>query len=676
MMKSPHTIRTMCPMNCHPTLCGMIVEFEKGRPVRVRGDKENPDSRGYLCLRGRAALEVIDNPKRILHPMTRTNRKGPWHPIGWGEALDLMKTRMEDVGRESVGIWAGHGALSTNYGTRIGPQLMRRFANFYSCQHWNPTMICWGFGAFGLGLTGILETHTRTDMAEHANCIVLWGANITSQPTLARHLQRAKGRGARIFTVDVRHTEAAALSDEIYLLRPGTDAALALGLMHVIVAEGLYDADFTKNHCVGFRELADHLRDCTPAWASRATALPEERIIALARQYGTSRPAAIVIGGSSMYKGANGWQASRAVSCLPALTGNLGIPGGGFGPRHGSATHGQALGDITAEEKRIPSDYIPNQMSGILSALEQGRVRAMLLFGTNMLSSFADAETLARGFSNADFVVSYDLFMNDTARRFADLLLPAAYWLEQLGCKMTHSHLYLMEKGMAPPGEAKPLGWVLASLADRLNLEGFYPWDSEEGPIDEILNHPSTGHATVSSLRAQGGLAPLSISEVAYPDTRFHTPSGKVEFFSAQARELGLPALPFYEGLPTSPYPLIFRQGRTLTHFHSFYDHGRVLPTLARLDPEPLLWIAVADAADRGIDNGARIRIHNDRGSFQARAHVTRKIPAGTVWMRDGWEGLNRVTSGSAALPDDAQDIFPFAAGQSAFDAAVEVTPL
>src|SRR5213076_2584958 len=187
--------------------------------------------------------------------------------------------------------------------------------------------------------------------------------------------------------------------------------------------------------------------------------------------------------------------------------------------------------------------------------------------------------------------------------------------------------------------------------------------------------HPSTGHATIAALRAEGGIRALRISHVAHPDLVFPTPSGKIELVSQRARELGLPELPVYEAPPRSAYPLAFRQGRTLTQFHGFYDHGRALPTLAKADPEPYLWIAPADAAPRAIAAGAPIRIHNARGEFRARARVTEKIPRGTVWMRDGWEGLTRLTSGDAAIPDEAVDVFGFSAGQAAFDAMVDVAP-
>ena len=671
-----HTVRTMCPMNCHPTLCGMLVEVNNGRLVSVRGDKENPDSQGFLCVRGQASQEIIDNPRRLLYPLIRHRRTNEaWRQASWDEALDLIAARMQAVGREAVGIWTGHGVFSTNYGTRINSHLLRRFANFYGCQWWNPAMICWGLGAFGLGLTGVLETNTKEDMGQHAQLILLWGANLASQPNTARHVVAAKRRGAYVVTLDVRQTEASVQSDEVLLLRPGTDTALALALMHVVIEEERYHRDFVAQHTVGFEALAAQVRPYSPSWAAEVTGIASERIVTLARRYAATHPGMIVLGGSSMHKGTNSWHAGRAIACLPALTGNLGIAGGGFGPRHGSASHGQTLASITAEEQRPPGNYIPNQMSRITAALCQSRVRVLLLFGTNMLSSFAETEQVATGLGRTDLVVSYDVFMNDTARRFADIILPSTAWLEELGCKATNTHLYLMEQALQPPGETWPLSPILQSLAQRLGLHNFYPWDSSEGVINAILDHPSTGHATVATLRQRGGIAPLQVSQIAYPDLHFPTPSGKVEFFSARAQRLGLPPLPVYTAPSQPAYPLILCQGRTLTHFHSFYDHGQALPTLAELDPEPHLWISPDDATLRGLQDGAAIRIYNERGTLKARARITDHIPSGTVWMRDGWEGLNSLTLGEAVLPDAAVDMFGFSAGQATFEARVEVVP-
>jgi anaerobic selenocysteine-containing dehydrogenase len=681
-------VRTMCPMNCHPTLCGMLAEVRDGELVGVKGDKDNPDSQGFLCVRGQASREIIGNPARLLYPLVRDRRGDAFRRATWDEAFDRIVAGMQDPA--AVGMWPGHGTFTTNYGTRINAQLLARFANFHGSTFWSPTMICWGLGAFGLGLTGMLETNTKEDMGEHSRLIILWAANLTSQPNTARHLLAAKKRGAHIVTIDVRKTEAAAKSDDVLIIRPGSDAALALAMAHVICSEKRHDAGFVAKHTVGFDQLATHVQAFTPEWAASITGIASERIVALARRYADTRPAMIVLGGSSMHKGANGWQAARAIACLPALTGNVGIPGGGFGPRHGSAAHGRGLGSIVDPGRRTGRPGIPNQMSAVTAALRDGRIQTLLLLGTNMLSSYADASDVARGLQRTKLVVSYDLFLNDTARRFADVVLPGTAWLEEVGCKMTHTHLYLMEQALAPPGETRSLYTIVRELAERLDLEGFHPWASEEAMVDAILDHDCTGHATVAALRAEGGMRALNISHIANPTLDFDTPSGKIELFSEQAQRLGLPPLPSYDNpitpksnaaqasdaSPARPYSLALTQGRTMTHFHSFYNNGQALPTLARRETEPTLWISRADAATRDLADGAAIRIFNERGEMMAQAHVTERIPAGTVWMRDGWPALNGLTSGAAVLPDIAVDLFEFSAGQCSFDAMVEVAPV
>jgi anaerobic selenocysteine-containing dehydrogenase len=292
-----------------------------------------------------------------------------------------------------------------------------------------------------------------------------------------------------------------------------------------------------------------------------------------------------------------------------------------------------------------------------------------------MLSSFADATRVAEGLARTRLVVSYDLFMNETASRFADVVLPATAWLEELGCKSAFTHLYLMEPVLAPAGEARPPTWVMRELAARLGLEGFFPWASDEAMVDAVLDHPATGHATVASLRAKGGIGELRISHVANPKLQFDTPSGKIEFYSDDALRLGLPALPEWEAprAPDPGFPLTLTQGRTITHFHGFYNNGRELPTLARREREPQVWISVEDAAARKLADGSAIRVWNTRGELAARAHVTDRLPSGTLWLRDGWQGLNTLTDGAPVLPDAAADRFAFSAGQSTFDARVEV---
>jgi anaerobic selenocysteine-containing dehydrogenase len=676
MPTGTRTVRTMCPMNCHPTLCGMLAEVKDGRLVGVRGDPDNYDSAGFLCIRGQASREVIDNPARLTHPLVRDRRTDAFRRATWDEALARIAASIRSAPPEATALWPGHGTFTTNYGTRFNAQLMARFANFLGGQFWSPTMICWGLGAFGLGITGILETNTKEDMGAHADLIVLWGANLASQPNTARFLTAAKRRGARVVAIDVRHTEASAKADDALVIRPGTDAALALALMHVICGENLHDADFVARHTVGFDALREHVKAFPPEWAAGITGVSVDAIRALARRYAATKAATIVLGGSSMHKGANGWQAARAIACLPGLTGSVGRPGAGFGPRHGSAGHGRGGGNITAPERRNAATAMPNQMSAVTAAIGAGRIGTLLLMGTNMVSSFAEGGTVRDGLGRVGLVVAYDIFLSETAREHADVVLPATAWLEELGCKATNTHLYLMERALEPPGEARTVYEILRDLAARLDLEGFDPWGSQEAVIDAVLDHPSLGRATVAALRAEGGMRAMDVGHVGHPTRAFDTPSRKIEFHSERAASLGLPPLPVHESAAHVPdAPLMLTHGRTLAHFHSFYDSGRALPTLARRESEPELWMSVADAQARGVADRAAIRVFNARGEMRARAHVTDRIPAGAVWMRDGWAGLNRLTSGAAVLPDAAVDIFPFGAGQASFAAAVEVAP-
>ena len=215
-------------------------------------------------------------------------------------------------------------------------------------------------------------------------------------------------------------------------------------------------------------------------------------------------------------------------------------------------------------------------------------------------------------------MVSHDLFLNDTARRFADVVLPATSWLEEVGCKSTNTHLYLMERALPAPGETRSVS-VLRGAGRRLGLADFYPWAGEEGALDALIEHPATGRATVAALRAEGGIRALRVSHVAPSGPPLPDALREDRALLRRAASLGLPPLPVYDPLPETPYPLTFRQGRTLTQFHGFYDHGQALPTLARLDPEPVLWISPADGAARGLADGAPVRVFNERGEFAAR---------------------------------------------------------
>jgi len=667
-------------MNCHPTFCGMLVDVsDEGRVLGVKGDPDNPDSRGFLCIRGRAAAEIPENGLRLTRPLVRDGRRGEdrWRPVSWAEALERIVTAIEATKRERVGIWFGHGALVTG----ISRPLIMRFGHLGSMQVWNPAIVCWAMGGYGLGITGVIETNTKEDMAEHSRLIILWGANLASQPTTAPHLIEARKRGARVITIDVRRTEASRHADLSLLIRPGTDAALALAMAHVIVAEGLVARDFIARHTMGYEAYADHLKAFTPGWAEAETGLPAEDIRALAREYATSRPAMIIVGGASMYKHRHGWQPSRAIATLPALTGQLGMPGGGLGPRHRAFPTGDHLADLTAADRRPAGRWVPSHMASIARLIKDGGLDVLLTAGTDMLNSFSDTGAIERDLARVGLIVAYDIFANDTIRRVADIVLPGTVWLEDLGIKETATHLYLMERALAPAGDTRPLISVLRDLAERLGIKDFFPWGSIEEYMNALLAPQQDGALTLARLRELGGMVERSrLDHVPYREGCYATPSGKVEFYSERAASLGLSALPNY----TCPqpdgvrHPLEFRQGRVLTAFHSFYDNGRALPMLARAEPHAELWMHPEDAASRGIVSGGRVELSNERGRFEAVARVTEEILPGVVWARDGWPGLNTLTSGEACLSPEASDgLDPrIPGGQSAYDARVEVRPI
>jgi anaerobic selenocysteine-containing dehydrogenase len=664
----------MCPMNCHPTLCGMTVTVEADGGVTIAGDDTNPDSEGFLCMRGKAAHEILGNDRRLLKPMVRASRgTATWDEAGWDDVLDRIAGRMQAVGREAVGFWQGHGNAVNDYGFGLKRGQMERFANLYGCQYWNPAMTCWGLGGFGLGLTGALETSTKEDLGANADLVILWGVNTVSQANTLRHVERAKRRGARIVAIDMRKTEAAALADEVILVRPGSDAALALAMIHVIIADGSWDVGFVAKHTLGFDALKAHVEPMTPLWAQARTGVPADLIIALARSYAATRPAMIVIGGSSLHKGDNTWNAARAISCLVGLSGNFGRPGGGIGPRHGSRSHGAGFADLSAAHRRKPGTYVPNQMEAIIAALESGAVKVLFSIGSNFLSSFPDTNRVRAALAKAEMVIAYDIFPNQMIREAADIVLPGTVWLEEIGAKATNTHVHLSDRVLPAPGDARPAYAIYQGLAQRLGVADVYPWTDQEAAMNAALDHPATGHATVDMMRAAGGRVPLKISHVAYPSFEFATPSGKIEFLSERAAAMGLPALPVAADPAPEAGGLILAHGRTFAHFHAFYDHGRALPTLAAREDAADLWIAPCDAQVRGVSDGDMIDVTNAGGCFRARAKVTARMPAGAVWIRDGWPGLNVLTDGAAVLPDTALDAFAFSVGQSHFGARVEV---
>ncbi|NJN18603.1 MAG: molybdopterin-dependent oxidoreductase, partial [Oscillochloris sp.] len=438
----------------------MRVTVADGRVAAVDGDPENPDSRGFLCVRGRAAVEIRDNPNRLHTPLRRVGPRGTnaWEAISWDSAMSEIAARIATVPRDRSGIWFGHGS-GVNGANR---PLLMRFGHLSGMQVWNPAMVCWALGGYGLGLTGVLECNTKEDMADHSRTIVLWGANLASQPTTAPHLVVARRRGARVIVIDVRRSEAARHADEVLLIKPGSDAALALALAQVIVAEGLHDRAFIAAHTLGFAEFEQHLAAHTPEWAAPITGLEPEAIRRLARTYASAVPAMIVLGGSSIFKHRQGWEPARAIACLPALTGQLGRPGTGFTFGYGSINGvGNPRLDLPVPQLntgRNPTGlYIP--VARVTDMLEtpggvceyNGRAitypdtRMIYWAGGNPFHHHQDLNRLLRAWARAETIVVHEPWWTTLARH-ADIVLPATTTLERndIGASSRDRHVMAM----------------------------------------------------------------------------------------------------------------------------------------------------------------------------------------------------------------------------------------
>jgi anaerobic selenocysteine-containing dehydrogenase len=314
--------------------------------------------------------------------------------------------------------------------------------------------------------------------------------------------------------------------------------------------------------------------------------------------------------------------------------------------------------------------------------MQDGRIDVLLLLGTNSLASFADSDGLAAGLDRVGMIVCHDLFHTETTRRYADIVLPGTSWLEEVGMKDTATHIYLIDQALEAYEGTRSVARFISDLATGVDRPDIFPWDGQEGGVNAMLAGLDGGNLTVERLRATDGRYERKISHVAYPDHRYGTPSGRIELYSERAARIGLPPLPTYEPpseLPeTAPelaakYPLVFKQGRTFTSFHGFYDEARALPSLAKVNPGPELWISPTDAVDRGIGHGDAIEIVNDRATVEATSRVTEDVPPGVVWMRDGWVAVNRLTSNESCMTPEQAEAFTIIGGQATYEALVEV---
>jgi anaerobic selenocysteine-containing dehydrogenase len=664
----------------------MLVSVEDGRAVGVRGAPDHPPTGGALCTKVARYLERTYSAERVLHPMRRTGRKGEgrFERISWDEALAMIAERFRAIAASREGPQA---IVPYSYAGTMGllqyGSMDRRFFHRLGASQLDRT-ICASAGKAGWIATVGAAIGTDVEQFEHSRLIVIWGSNaVVSNLHFWTRAQEAKRRGARLVAIDPYRTATAEKCHQHVALLPGTDAALALGMMHVLIGEDLVDHDYIARHTLGFDALRERAAEYPPERVARLCGIEAGTVVDLARAYGTTRPAAIRLN-YGLQRHAGGGNAVRAIACLPALTGSWCDPAGGAL----LTSSGAYPVDHAALERPdlICGNPRTINMSTIGDALLDARdppIRAIYVYNSNPVAVAPESAKVAAGFAREDlFCVVHEIFRTDTAD-YADILLPATTQLEHLDIHGSYGHLWALANNpsIAPLGEAKPNTEVFRLLAARMGFAEPCFADSDEAIARQAFraDHPHAAGLDWERLRA-GGFARLAVAAPFAPFAHggFPTPSGKCEFHSATLAAQGHDPLPAYvpprESVASNPslaarYPLAFLSPPARNFLNSSFAN---LPHFVAEERAPRLDIHPDDASARGICGGDAVRIRNDRGSFCASARVTDRTRPGVVvspsiwWKKLSPDGANANAVTSQALTD-------FGRAATFYDCLVEV---
>ena len=682
------TVPGACPHDC-PDRCAWLVTVEGDRAVNLVGDPTHPFTRGTLCAKVNHYLDRVYSPDRVLSPLRRSGVKGSgaFEPVSWNEALDDIAHRLQHIiathGPAAILPYSFAGtqgmiqrnAMAGRFFHRLGATRLER-------------NVCGEAGSAGVEATmGSTVGMLPEDLAL-SRFIVLWGTNtIVTNLHLWPFIRQAQDNGAQVVVIDPLKTRTANAADWHVRPLPGTDAALALGMMAVIVEEHLYDAAYVAAHTLGFDMLKERLAEYSPEHVAALTGLEAEEIVRLARAYATTRPAAIrVLIGMEHHSAAE--MSFRAISCLPALVGAWRERGGGL-LHHTMAVHQQALNRQAVsmpelEDRNIRSVNMVQLGHALTDPALDPPIQALFVYNSNPATTTPNQNLVLQGLQREDlFTVVHEHFVTDTAR-YADYLLPSTMEVEHWDVFPSWGHTYvtLNQPAIAPRGEAIPPTELFRRLAARLGLDEPYLQESDESMVKMALtsDHPYLRGIDFESLRTQGW-ARLNLSEewLPYANGGFPTPSGKCEFFSATLAEQGMDPLPTYQPAGESPagnpelaarYPLMLLTAKSALHFlNSSYANS---PRHVRAERTPYLDMHLQDAEPRGIAEGDSVRVHNDRGSLEIVVRVNDRVRPRVVAIPSGW-WASLSPGGVSANALTADGLSLWAGGGDFHDTLVEV---
>ena len=656
-------VHTVCSHDC-PDACGILVTVDDGRATRVQGDPAHPVTRGFLCAKVTKYLDRVYSPDRVLYPMRRTAPKGQgkgdatdFTRISWDEALDEISRRFRQVSDE----FGSEAILPYSYAGNMGllsySGMAHRFFYRLGASQLDRT-ICASAGAAGLqSVIGPRSIGMEPQAFRNSKYIIAWGANIhATNVHLWPFIEEARRNGAKLVVIDPYKTRTARVADWYLPINPGTDVALALAMMHVIINERLHNADYVSKYTLGFEQLAQKVQEYSPERVAQWTGISADDIRKLAREYATVRPAAIRVN-YGVQRAQNGGSAMRAITMLPCITGSWAEAGGGL-QLSTSGTFFLNMQGLERPDLMLKSPLgrparIVNmsELGKALTQLTDPPVKAVFVYNSNPAVVAPNYHDVVRGFTRPDlFTVVHEQFFTDTTR-YADIVLPATTFLEHKELNKAYGHTYLQISNQAiePLGECRSNTRMFRELAQRMGFtEECFQQDVDE-LIDLLLTKPEgVPNGWEKWMEGMGrerlereGHVRLNLGDgpfLPFAHGGFATASGKAELYSEKLAAQGLdPVVTFVPPQESrlapkaKQFPLELLGRKADNFLNSSFTN---IPSIQKMEQPELLEIHTADAARRGIREGDWVRVFNDRGEVRLKAHVNGAVQPGVVAAR------------------------------------------
>jgi len=642
---------------CHGG-CGALVHVKDGKVVKVRPDPDSPMNKGWMCVKGISTPEIANHKDRLRYPLRRKGKRGggQWERISWDQALDDIAAILDRCRRESgpESIALGQGTGRHHYMHTV------RFANALGTPNWYEPGLAQCFipriTVSNLTYGGFVTADYYGQVPP--KCIMFWGHNpLVSGPDgeLAVSVKRALDKGAVGIAIDPRRSETAKRCKQWLPIRPGTDAALALAMIHIIINENIYDRQFVEKWTVGLEQLKDHVTAYTPLWAEEITGIKSTEIIEAARTYALQKPA-VLEWGVAIEQNPNSLQTVRAIAILRALTGNIDVPGGdilgmniirAYPTLKDKLPRGMLKKRLGADSCKLlsgwraimPSAHIPALFKAIRTG-EPYRVRTLLIFGNNPLLTVANTKEVYQSLKELELLAVTDLFMTPTAA-IADYVLPAAFWTELdqiVAYPLAAGNMVMAQRKITQTFQCRQDEWIMNELSKRLALPG------ADDTIEDVINYRLEPlGVSYQELKERSFIYPPHEYEK-YRKNGFRTPSKKVELYCKTLEKMGYDPMPTYKEPPESPlqspelaaeFPYVLTTGsRRLEFFHS--EH-RQIASLRQRRPDPQVELHPEVADLHGISQGDWVIISSLRGSIRMRALITTDINPRVINIEHGW---------------------------------------